>query len=273
MQEGQAIRIALNSTEGADGLSDPYVVVHGPDGAELASDDDGGDNLNSWLEFQAQNAGIHYLEARGFSEDAVGRYALAVTPGEIGASPDGAEYLVPNSGGRVSRIGVNDDVDWFTVELIEGRPYRFYVDGVEPEALADPVLTLYNSEGVEIASDDDGGAGASPYLTYVPVAGGPYFAAVSSYGAASSGRYVIRLSDTDVPGTPYTDETLDQGSDERLSRIDMPGDLDNYRVELSGSGRAAAGGSVPHAAQCGKRARDIRRRQRGRPRRSPAVHA
>jgi hypothetical protein len=232
LQQGQAIRIHLSSTESGDALSDPYVAVYGPDGAQLASDDDGGDGLNSLLEFEASVSGTHYIEARGFSEEAVGRYALAIAAGEIGASPDGADYLTPNSEGRVSRIGSAGDVDWFAVDMVEGRPYRFYVDGVEPDALADPVVTLYDSQGAQVAMDDDGGAGANSYLTYAPLSGGTYFAAVSAYGNSATGRYGIRVLDSDVPGSPYTDESLNPGGDDRLSRIDMPGDLDNFRVEL-----------------------------------------
>jgi hypothetical protein len=232
LQEGQALRIALNSAESGDALMDPYVVVRGADGAELAHDDDSGDGLNSWLEFQAASTGPHYIEARGFSDEASGRYALMITPGEIGASPDGAEYLMPNSEGRVSSIGADGDVDWFAIELVEGRPYRFYVDGIDPGPLADPVLTLYDAEGNQVAIDDDGGTGANSHLTFAPVAGGAYFAAISSYGSAGAGRYAVRVFDRDVPSDAYTDETIDAGGDDRLSRIDMPGDLDSYRVEL-----------------------------------------
>jgi hypothetical protein len=57
---------------------------------------------------------------------------------------------------------------------------------------------------------------------------------VSSYDGQSTGRYSIRAVDTDVPGHAYTDETLDQAGDERVSRIDIEGDLDSFRVDLEG---------------------------------------
>lgn len=232
LQEGQGLRIALNSAGGGDALSDPYLVLYGPDSAELARDDDGGEGLNAWLEHQATTSGPHYVEVRGFSDDAAGRYAISVTAGEIGASPDGAEYLMPNGEGRASVIGANDDVDWFAIELIEGRPYRFYLDGIDPDPLVDPMLTLYDAEGNQVAADDDGGAGLNSHLTFASTTGGTYFAAASSFGEGGTGRYFLRVVDTDVPGNIYTDETLDAGSDDRVSRIDMPGDLDYFRVEL-----------------------------------------
>ncbi|MEZ6022778.1 MAG: PPC domain-containing protein [Hyphomonadaceae bacterium] len=238
LEEGQAFRLALNSAEGApDALADPYVVLYGPDGAELARDDDGGEGLNSWLEFQATASGPHYIEVRGFVEDAQGRYQLTLIPGEIGDSAEGAEYLTPNGQGRASVIGQVGDVDWFVIETIEARPYRIYLDAVDPNPLDDPMLTLYNEQGEQILMDDDGGTGLNSRIEYASPTGGPIFAVVSSYAGAGSGSYFIRLTDTEVPGHIYTDETLEAQDDARMSRIDMPGDLDYYRVELEGGVR------------------------------------
>jgi hypothetical protein len=234
LAEGQGMRVGLNSGEGADALGDPYIVIYGPDGAETARDDDGGEALNSWLEYQAATAGPHYIEVRGFVDDASGRYILSLTPGEVGNQPEGGEYLVPNGEGRTAQIGSIGDVDWFAVEMIEGRPYRFNLMGGDGSdgSLVDPYLRLYDSSGTEIRADDDGGWGLNSYLTFVSVTGGTYFAAVSSFGDAGTGRYWLQVTDTDVPGHAYTDENLDAAGDDRVSRIDMPGDLDNFRVEL-----------------------------------------
>ncbi len=228
--EGQGVRIGLNTAE-TGGLADPYVVVYSADGGELVRDDDGGEGLNSWLEFTATGAGAYYVEVRGFTDDAAGRYVLSITQGEIGDTPDGAEYLDPMSDGRTGTIGAAGDVDWFAVAMVEGRPYRLYAEGADPEPLADPLLKLYDQQGNEVAMDDDGGAGLNSYLNYTSVTGGVYFAAVSSYDETALGRYALRVVDTDVPGSPNTDEYLDTAGDERIGRIDIPGDADVYRIE------------------------------------------
>lgn len=232
MKAGQSVRIGLDSS-GDNGIGDPMLVVHGPDGAELASDDDGGDGLNSWLEFTAPSAGTYYVEAKAFSEDATGGYTVNVTAGEIPAQADGAEQLTANGEGRTSVISPNDDSDWFSVDLVEGRPYRFSVNATDENGLADPMLTLYDSDGHEVASDDDGGTGMNSYLYFASPTGGTYYAAVSSANHSGSGHYSINVSDTDVPGNTGTDETLKADpSDDRLSRIEIGGDLDDYRVDL-----------------------------------------
>ncbi len=228
----QIVRVDLVNPETQDGLGDPYLVVRGADGAELAVDDDGGDALNAQLEFQAPAAGVYFIEARGFSEDAQGRYALSISSGEIGNSAEGADYLQANGEGRTSMIGAPDDADWFAIELVEGRPYRFNMTGVDPNPLADPYLTLYDAEGHEVAADDDGGTGLNAYLNFASPTGGTYYLAASAYGASGTGRYHLSAIDTDVPGALYSDEALDANDDSRISRIEMQGDLDTYRVSL-----------------------------------------
>jgi hypothetical protein len=232
LTEGQGVRVAMSSAATADAVSDPMVVLYGPDGAEVARDDDGGEGLNAWLEYQAASAGPHYVEARGFLEDAEGRYAIALIPGEVGSSPDAAEALMTNGDPRVSTIGADGDVDWFVVELVEGRPYRINVESMDPSPLADPYLTLYDASGNQVAEDDDGGRALNAYLNFASTTGGPYFVAVSSFNDSGTGRYQVRITDTDVPGHAYTDEMLDPTDDSRASRIDMPGDLDDFRVSL-----------------------------------------
>jgi len=240
LKAGQSIRVALNAGA-SNALADPLLILHGPDGAELARDDDSGDGLNSWLEFTAPSAGSYFLEARGFSDDATGDYDITVTPGEIPGQADGAEALSVGSEGRTSIISPNDDSDWFSVDIVEGRPYRFNVQSTPSsdtahDGLGDPMLTIYDSDGHAVATDNDGGTGKNSYLYFASPTGGTYYAAVSSFNHASSGRYTVSVQDTDVPGNTSTDETLKVdaagASDARFSRIEIAGDLDMYRVDL-----------------------------------------
>src|SRR5262249_32183408 len=87
--------------------------------------------------------------------------------------------------------------------------------------------------GHQVASDDDGGTGANAYLSFVSPTGGHYYVQVSSAGDTGTGRYHLHASDTDVPGNTGTDETLDaEDGDDRTSTIEIPGDLDAYKVSL-----------------------------------------
>lgn len=231
LTEGQAVRISLTNPIATD-YYDPLAVLYGPDGEEVARDDDGGEGLNSWLEYQAVASGVHFFEVRGFNDDAEGQYVIQVSAGEIPDNPDTSELLAANGDGRTSIIGAPGDSDWFAIDLVEARPYRFKLEGMGENPLGDPVLTLYNAAGEEVASDDDGGPGLSSYLSYTSVTGGPHFVGVSGFGD-STGVYYVSAVDTEVPGHIFTDEMLDaEAGDERASRIDIPGDLDYFHVGL-----------------------------------------
>ena len=231
LAEGQGLRVAVTGADMPPGpLGDPYIAIYNSEGTSLAENDDANGELNSWLEFSAPSAGAYYLEVRGFNaEDAQGAYSINVTAGEIGATADTAEYMA-SAAQRQSTISAPGDVDWYGIELIEGRAYRINLES--SDGSLDPVVTLYNAEGAQIATDDDGGANTNAYLSYTPVVGGIHYVAASAYENAGSGAYTLRIIDTEVPGTLATDEYLTPDGDDRLSRIDMPGDLDTYGVML-----------------------------------------
>ncbi|MGE0596328.1 MAG: PPC domain-containing protein [Hyphomonadaceae bacterium] len=231
LEAGQSFRLGMNSMEGNDSLSDPYLVLYGPDGAELARDDDSGEGLNAWLEYTATQAGAHYVEARAFGQEGgFGRYALMLAPGEIGASQDAADYIQANTEPRNSQIGAPGDEDWFMVEMVEGRPYR--INAMSLDGVFDPIVRLLDANGAELATDDDGGPGVNAYLPYLPVAGGAHYVAVSGFGD-STGQYTLMVWDTDVPGNLGTDEYLDASvGEDRGGIIEIAGDVDNFRVDL-----------------------------------------
>jgi hypothetical protein len=229
--ESQGLRISVTSLEGGgEALGDPYIAIYGPNGEQVATDDDGGEGLNAWLEYTAATAGAYYLEVRGFVEEAgAGRYAIQITGGEVGASADTSEFINTIGEGRSSTISGPGDADWWGVSLVEGRPYRFYLDS--NDGTLDPMLRLYDQNGAEVASDDDGGSGTNSYLSFISTTGGVYYLGASAFGDQGAGAYTLRISDTDVPGM-NSDEYLATEGDDRISRIDMPGDLDGYSIML-----------------------------------------
>ncbi len=244
LTQGQTIRVQLvNGSSNAVG--DPLVTVRDSAGAEVARDDDSGGQLNAYLEFTAPSAGRYFIEARGFSEEAQGSYTVQVQPGEIGANSESAESLSPE-GPRISNISAPDDVDWFAMNVIEGRTYRIYADAM-PGSELDPMLTLLGSDSVEIVSDDDGGAGTNAYISFIAPTSNTYYAAVSSFNSASTGQYSLRVNDTETPGNSASDEMLTPDDDARAARIDFPGDKDWFAVELAEGGSyeiAATGGGA-----------------------------
>src|SRR5690606_14183933 len=95
-----------------------------------------------------------------------------------------------------------------------------------------------DSEGNQIAQDDDGGIGVNSYLNYTSVTGGTFLIGDSSFADTGTGAYTLTVSDTDVPVHIGTDERLSgDEADERLGRIDIPGDADFFGADLVAGAR------------------------------------
>ena len=107
----------------------------------------------AWLEYSAPAAGAYYLEVRGFVQETLRAATLSDHRRRNRASAETAEYLTATSSKAASStIGAAGDVDWFGIELIEGRPYRFNLEGVDRRRARDPLLTLYDANGSQVAS-------------------------------------------------------------------------------------------------------------------------
>lgn len=75
---GQTITISLSGT-GSDPVPDTYLAVYNASGFQIASNDDGGDGLNSLLRFSASTTGTYYIEANSYGSLETGQYTLTVS--------------------------------------------------------------------------------------------------------------------------------------------------------------------------------------------------
>ena len=118
-------------------------------------------------------------------------------------------------GGSVTgNIDINSDQDAFAIELVQGRTYRFDLEGSETEqgTLADPeirhIFSWRNSIIGQIpeSTDDDSGAGKNARLTFTLPSGttyptGTYYIIVAESGFNATGTY--RLSMEQVAANSY----------------------------------------------------------------------
>ena len=131
----------------------------------------------------------------------------------------GTQYcFVPNGDGSYDRsnntfkgelrTAFNDKEDWIRIDLKAGVTYTFKVEGEArsygprmAEALKDPVLTLYDSKGVMIESNDDANPRTrdSEVMTITPEVSGTYYLGVTYYDAnperADGGAYLVSVEE------------------------------------------------------------------------------
>lgn len=234
------------------GLVDPNLRLLNSAGTLITADDDGGAGLNSLISYAPTASGTYYLSAQAFN-NLTGTYSLTATSSLPAAdsilATTGTTSVVTVGGGAVSdTINTAGDQDWWRVSLTAGTNYQFSLDGV---GMNDPYLRLLDSSGVQVATNDDGGAGLNALISYTATNTGSYYLSAQGY-ANSIGTYSLTAvsinSTADIVGGLSTASTLTAGGAAGTSTIGIAGDQDwwsitldadkNYRFTLDGTGLA-----------------------------------
>lgn len=209
-REGQRLRIDMTSTD-----LDSYLILLGPDGAQLATDDDGGGNKNASIGFRAASAGRYTAIATSYGENVkAGAYQLRLSE-DTGnfAEPGIAVELAPGQ----TREGRLETGDFQGKRGLEDR--WTFTGRAGQMARVDVVSTAFDSyatllfNGMPVDSNDDGGEGNNARLMTILPGTGTYTVAVSAYGSSSTGgRYTIALQLSDAPAGAGRIETIRPGA-------------------------------------------------------------
>jgi serralysin len=139
--------------------------------------------------------------------------------GTVDSVPGDASTTVTLAIGAALNGAVNTlrDRDWFAVDLVAGQRYSISLDGAaygSYGALSDPYLRLRDTNGNQVAQDDDSGPGLNSLLTFTATATGRYYLDVGAYNDGGSGGYRLAISEASGPTLPTTPTyTLDQIAD------------------------------------------------------------
>ena len=176
------------------------------------------------------------------------------------SEPSGDDFPVDDTttgrlevGGSVTgNIDSNADQDAFAIELVQGRTYRFDLEGSETEqgTLEDPKIPFIflGDRSFPNSDDDDSGEGKNARLTYTLPSGttyptGTYYIAVEEEGNNDTGTY--RLSMEQVAGSGFgrtyrVEGNLQQGGS-LSGTLDVPTDYGTnsyyFALEDLGVGR------------------------------------
>ena len=206
---GTTYEIYLEGSPTGDGtLRDPYLRgVYDRNGNRIAgtTDDDGGVDLNSEVEFTAQYSGDHYVAAGGHL-GSKGTYTLTVLEGAVSVSvPDdftaatGTTGAVAVGGSATGEIDYGGDRDWFAVEFDAGKTYRIELKGSRTGdgTLTDPFLRgIHDENGVRIArtGNNNGGTGRNSRVEFTADDAGTYYVAAGASGD-QEGTYTLSVTE------------------------------------------------------------------------------
>jgi hypothetical protein len=200
-----------------------------------------GVNTDSRVVYTPSVSGTYYIDVGAFGAN-IGSYALSVVdlsvPDVRNNDTTNAILTVGNAGVQ-GRIGVSGDSDWYRVDLVAGRVYRFEVNGFDSRlgTLGDPSINGIYFGGTlrPFTHDDDGGLGRDARLDFMASATGTHFIDVSAFGGQTGTfRLIARdITPADITGDIFTTATITVNAQPLVGRHDAPFDADWYRVSLT----------------------------------------
>ena len=122
-----------------------------------------------------------------------------ITEGDDAAGDESTTYSMAVGDIFQGTVGARGDDDWVAIELVAGRTYRIALNGAEgADGLRDPYLRLYDSEGVYVRGDDDGGSGRDSYMVFTATESGTFYLSARAWRDGGTGNYALTVSQDDL---------------------------------------------------------------------------
>ena len=150
------------------------------------------------VEFSAGN--IRDLAGNAFAGTTRYQFTtVAAASGDDFAATSATAGRVTVGSSTTGLIETSGDRDWFAVTLNVGETYALRLNGAASGALSDPLLTLYNSSGAVVGSNDDIDPGnPNSLITYSPSIGGTHYLEARHYGTGL-GAYTLSADPVTAP--------------------------------------------------------------------------
>lgn len=194
LRADQRARVEMRSTD-----VDSYLMLLGPDGRVVATNDDGLGNRDAVVMVRAPAAGRYTALATTYGDQPkVGAYRIGLA--EVSGQFAEAGTVLPIADGETKegQLEVGDSTTASggytdTYEFRAARSGSVVLDLVSTDF--DAYLTLRDSTGQQLGTDDDSGGGRNARLTSAVTAAALYRIVVGTFGSGSgSYRLTARLS-------------------------------------------------------------------------------
>lgn len=169
LEKGKLYTITMVS-----GDFDTFLYLNGPDGNEVAKDDDGGGGLNSKIVYAPTKAGEFVIEASSFGQGQ-GKYKITVDVMD----------------GKVFTGNLQNNADTHKIKLDAGKTYTVNMTSGQ----FDTFLILTDPNGMKVAEDDDGGELLNSRIVYTPTNAGEYTITATAFGNMGTGNYSIIVTE------------------------------------------------------------------------------
>jgi hypothetical protein len=239
-------RSGLVVAETSGSMDTMMELYDGARGAQLQSNDDGGEGTNARIAFLAEPGKQYIAMIRGYNAE-TGAYRFHALfeniPDEANEPNDSRDRATAITIGTAVPAYLNSgrDTDWYRGEVPAGG--RFLT--VYTEGSTDTIMTLYDAQGNELASDDDSGDGGNARLS-ANLPAGPFFVKVEAYGGNDGGgglytlqtqiREAIRADEFELDNQRSQAKDITIGQRQRHNFTEG-GDVDWVHLAITQAGR------------------------------------
>jgi Ca2+-binding RTX toxin-like protein len=244
LAEGATYSFDLYTT-GPDAINYPRLIMKSADGTIV-----GGGSVSAaeiHTRFTATAGGTYYISVESNADASTGGYRLLsamiddiasnnTTRGVIGVGQTINGTIDFASDYNISNVA---DSDWYGIDLVAGQSYIFKLDKAASGLALDPFLTLYDSEGNYLSSNDNGAptyyyeAGGNAFLQFIASATDTYYLAARGAGSQMTGGYTLSAQTTnDIFDSTQTHTALTIGGSLE-STLDTATDRDWVRLNLA----------------------------------------
>ncbi|UPT62909.1 MAG: hypothetical protein M0D54_21740 [Hyphomonadaceae bacterium JAD_PAG50586_4] len=165
-------------------------------------------------------------------------FAMPAAAQDIDQPGDASTQARLSAGATDGALSPAGDTDWYRLRVEQGQRYTIALDAVsesEVDAI-DPVLTIYNEAGEQVAYNDDNNGTLNSQLSYNASAAGDVFVEARAFNEASTGNYRFTISAAAIPPDDAGDDastraTATTGRDIN-GAIEYQGDSDWYRLSV-----------------------------------------
>jgi serralysin len=233
---GQTYSFTTSST-GAGGVTDTFLNLRNAAGAVIVSNDDlGATNFFSQIIFTATTSGDYYVDVGTFQDSQTGTFQiLANTTSPVGpdtiAGDSTTTGTVALNGAVTGTIDTNGDHDWYAVQLVAGQSYFIRSSATGTGADVDTFLTLRNSSGAVLTSNDDGNGSPYSLIRYTATTTGTYYIDVGAYEDTGTGAFKVTLD----PAPPLELFTNDQIANQLINTYWGAAGARRFNVSAGGS--------------------------------------
>lgn len=136
---------------------------------------------------------------------------ISESAGNDAADGVSTEYFMNVGDVFLGEIDTAFEDDWIEINFVAGETYVIDQMGSHTSSgsLSDPYMRLFDSNGLQVAYNDDGGTGYNAQIVFTATQSGSYFIEATGY-SSRTGTYTVTVSAPVAPELASLDDLADQ---------------------------------------------------------------